>query len=280
MDIEFPEDIKEQTEIATILSKVDEAIEATENSIKAAEKVKKGLMQNLLSGKLKPDGSVRKDEEFYIEEKFGKVPIGWEVARVKDYGFIQTGKTPPTAEPNVFSETVDISGSYMFVTPGDLGDNKYINTTERYVTEKGIKYSFKLPIDTVCIVCIGSTIGKIGIIKNEACSNQQLNALIPSDNNNGEFFYYMMLHRTSHFKEIAGINATPQINKSGFSKYKLLRPIDVEEQKKIALSISSLDIKIEDKLIKIKSLIRLKKSLMQNLLTGKVRVDVLKLEKV
>jgi hypothetical protein len=54
----------------------------------------------------------------------------------------------------------------------------------------------------------------------------------------------------------------------------------LKNKKKIALSISSLDIKIEDKLIKIKSLIRLKKSLMQNLLTGKVRVDVLKLEKV
>jgi type I restriction enzyme S subunit len=84
MDIEFPVDINEQTAIASILSKVDEAIEATENSIKAAEKVKKALMQNLLSGKLKPDGSLRKEEDFYIDEKFGKVPIGWNLIPVGD----------------------------------------------------------------------------------------------------------------------------------------------------------------------------------------------------
>ena len=49
----------EQIAIATILSKVDEAIAATQTSIKAAEKLKKALMQNLLTGKLKPDGSWR-----------------------------------------------------------------------------------------------------------------------------------------------------------------------------------------------------------------------------
>ena len=49
-----------------------------------AEKVKKALMQNLLSGKLKPDGSARTEEEFYIDEKFGKVPIGWIYDKVKN----------------------------------------------------------------------------------------------------------------------------------------------------------------------------------------------------
>lgn len=52
----------EQTAIATILSKVDEAIEATQNSIKAAEKLKKALIQNLLTGKLKPDGTWRRKD--------------------------------------------------------------------------------------------------------------------------------------------------------------------------------------------------------------------------
>ncbi|MCA6440461.1 MAG: restriction endonuclease subunit S [Chitinophagaceae bacterium] len=95
--------VEEQKAIATILSKVDEAIKATENSIKAAEKLKKSLMQNLLTGKLKPDGTWRKEDEFYKDEKFGNVPVGWVVDRVKDFGQIQTGKTPPTAEPEVFA---------------------------------------------------------------------------------------------------------------------------------------------------------------------------------
>ncbi len=262
----------EQTAIATILSKVDEAIEATTQSIKAAEKLKKALMQNLLSGKLKPDGTWRREDEFDEDEKFGKVPKEWEVARVKDYGFVQTGKTPPTAEPNVFSENKD-ELQFPFITPGDLGELKYISSSDRYVTTKGIGYSYKIPIGAICVVCIGSTIGKIGIATMESCTNQQINTLIPNEDNSGEFFYYMMEFRKNHFKEIAGINATPQINRSDFNKYKMLRPKDKIEQEKIALKLTSIDEDILKRINKIKSLERLKKSLMQHLLTGKKRLS-------
>lgn len=274
----FKPEIHEQKAIATILSKVDEAIKATENSIKAAEKLKKSLMQNLLTGKLKTDGTWRQEDEFYKDEKFGNVPVGWVVARVKDFGQIQTGKTPPTAEPEVFAENSNQANFFMFITPGDLGDNKYIEKSERYVTAKGLGYSYKLPENSVCLVCIGSTIGKIGINTKEACTNQQINTIIPNADNSGEFFYYMMLYRSTHFKEIAGINATPQINKSGLSKYKLLRPTSFIEQSEIAELIAKTDKNIASKKSKINTLFRLKKSLMQNLLSGKVRVDLSKID--
>ena len=70
MDIVYPNKA-EQTAIANILSKVDEAIVSVQNSIAAAERLKKSLMQNLLTGKMKPDGTFRTPEEFYIDEKFG-----------------------------------------------------------------------------------------------------------------------------------------------------------------------------------------------------------------
>ena len=82
----------EQTAIANILSKVDEAIASVQNNIAAAERLKKSLMQNLLTGKMKPDGTFRTPEEFYIDEKFGKVPVGWEVKKLKDIANIQRGK--------------------------------------------------------------------------------------------------------------------------------------------------------------------------------------------
>ena len=269
----------EQKAIAGIISKVDEAIEAVENSIKAAERLKKSLMQNLLTGKIKPNGTWRSENDFYMDEKFGKVPVGWDVSKVKDFGEVHTGKTPPTAESNVFSENAT-DPRYPFITPGDLGENKHIFTAERYVTEKGILYSHKLPIGTVCVVCIGSTIGKIGIADTEICTNQQINSLVPNKDNCGEFFYYMMLHRTLHFKEIAGVNATPQINKSDFKKYKLLRPKNRLDQEQIAEKISVLDGGVLKNKNKIQFLKNLKKALMQNLLTGRVRVDVEKINKL
>lgn len=166
----LPSSKEEKTAVANILSKVDEAIVSVQNSIDAAERLKKSLMQNLLTGKMKPDGTFRTPDEFYIDEKFGKVPTGWEVKRIKDFGEIQTGKTPPTDEPEVFS---DKENGFMFITPGDLDVAKYIEETERYVSEKGIRYSYVLPKGSVCEVCIGSTIGKIGITTAKCCSNHK-----------------------------------------------------------------------------------------------------------
>lgn len=267
----MPLNLDEQKGIAKLFTKVDEAIASVQNSIAAAEQLKKSLMQNLLTGKMKPDGTFRTPDEFYIDEKFGKVPVGWEVKRIKDFGEVQTGKTPPTDEPEVFS---DKENGFMFVTPGDLDVAKYIEETERYVSEKGIRYSYVLPKGTVCEVCIGSTIGKIGITTATCCSNQQITSVIVNNEHDAEYLYYAMLSRREHFKSVAGINATPQINKSGYSKYRVLCPKDKLEQIAIAKRISSVDKSINEQDQKIKSLKRLKKSLMQNLLTGKVVIDI------
>ena len=263
----LPPSEKDKRAVANILSKVDEAIASVQNSIAAAERLKKSLMQNLLTGKMKPDGTFRTPEEFYFDEKFGKVPVGWEVKRIKDFGEVQTGKTPPTDEPEVFS---DEDNGFMFITPGDLDVAKYIEHTERYVSEKGMRYSYVLPKDTVCEVCIGSTIGKIGITTTGCCSNQQITSVIVNNEHNAEYLYYAMLSRREHFKSVAGTNATPQINKSGYSKYRVICPKDKQEQIVIAKRISSVDKSINEQEQRIKCLERLKKSLMQNLLTGKI----------
>ena len=265
----MPLNLDEQKEIAKLFTKVDEAIASVQNSIAAAERLKKSLMQNLLTGKMKPDGTFRTPDEFYIDEKFGKVPVGWDVKRIKDFGEIQTGKTPPTDEPEVFS---DKENGFMFITPGDLDVAKYIEETERYVSEKGIRYSYVLPKGSVCEVCIGSTIGKIGITTAKCCSNQQITSVIVNNEHDAEYLYYAMLSRREHFKSVAGINATPQINKSGYSKYRVLCPKDKLEQISIAKGISSVDKSINEQEQKIKSLEQLKKSLMQNLLTGIIQL--------
>lgn len=266
--IRFPEK-SEQSAIAAILSKIDEAIASVQASISAAERLKKSLMQNLLTGRMKPDGTLRTEDEFYVDEKFGKVPKGWKVKKVKDFGEVITGKTPPTEKPDVFS---DKEHGFMFVTPGDVDTAKYIEQTERYVSEKGIKYSYTLSQNAVCVICIGSTIGKIGITTKECCTNQQITSVIVNDDNDAEFFYYAMSARKDHFKSVAGINATPQINKSEYSKYRILCPISKDDQLAIAQKLSAIDTEINKKQNKIATLERLKKSLMQNLLTGRVRV--------
>ena len=89
LKVSYPESFSAQTAIANILSKVDEAIASVQGSIDAAERLKKSLMQNLLTGRMKPDGTLRKEDEFYVDEKFGKVPMGWEVKAIGDKSVCQ-----------------------------------------------------------------------------------------------------------------------------------------------------------------------------------------------
>lgn len=227
--------------------------DALPHDFKRAEAIELGNKYNLstrsvdnllkeLTGKMKPNGTWRNDNEFYMDEKFGKVPVNWVIDRIKSFGEVVTGKTPPTDNQDNFSNSI----GYMFITPGDIGEGIFINKAERYLSSSGIKYSYKIPANSVSFVSIGSTIGKVAITTEDSCSNQQINT-------------------------IAGTTATPQINKSDLSKIKIAKPATYDTQKMIGEKIFFVDNQKTLKYLKIQKLEKLKKSLMKKLLTGQVR---------
>ena len=257
----------EQAAIARVLDAVETLVERAKASIGKAERLQKGLMQQLLTGRLKPDGTLRREDEFQAT-KIGWLPKEWTVARVKEFGEVSTGKTPPTANEANFG------GDYQFITPGDMGETKWIRKSERSLSALGSEHAGVLTANTVCVVCIGATIGKIGITVRPACTNQQINSVACSDKHFPEYLYYALRHRSQHLLAIAGVNATPQLNKSDFSKYRLPMPATPDEEKAIGAKLAAFDDLLDAKHAKIAALQRLKKSLMQNLLTGHIRLSV------
>jgi type I restriction enzyme S subunit len=257
----------EQTAIANVLNAVECAVSNAKAVIAKAERLQKGLMQQLLTGRLKPDGTPRQPNEFQ-ETKLGLLPKTWTAARVKDFGEVSTGKTPPTANEANFG------GDFQFITPGDLGATKWLRQTERSLSAPGAEFAGVLPANTVCVVCIGATIGKVGLAVRPACTNQQINSVVCSSNHSPEYLYYTIRHRAPHLLAIAGVNATPQLNKSEFSKYRLPMPATPEEEAEIGSRLAVFDEVVEAKTQKIAALQQLKKSLMQNLLTGRIRLTV------
>jgi type I restriction enzyme S subunit len=267
---EFPKPPKpEQTAIANILSKVDEAIEITEKSIKAAEKVKKAFMQNLLTGKLKPDGSVRNDEEFYIDEKFGKVPKGWLVSKLKDLSDeIIMGQSPSSESYN------DTEKGLPFVQGNADFKNKKINI--RTYTNDPKKISLKNDILLTVRAPVGdiykNTLEKIAI-------GRGISAISIIDKSLNSFVSYLLKWDKKQFLKLEQGTTFTEIGKREVRNLLFIVPQNSER----ALIVSKLDLltnEIEQKQTKIKTLLRLKKSLMQNLLTGKVRVNISKLERV
>jgi type I restriction enzyme S subunit len=194
-----------------------------------------------------------------------EIPSDWEIKKVGDFGKVYTGNTPLT------SEVDNYDGDFLFVSPGDLSEAKYIFKTEKTLSEKGFSGSRKFSKGAVLFTCIGSTIGKSGIATVDLTANQQINAIVVNGDNSNEYLYYQLERNVNRIKLIAGEQAVPIINKSQFETIKLLRA-PLPEQKAIAQVLSKSDAAIHttEKLIAQKEL--RKKWLMQQLLTGKKRL--------
>lgn len=278
----FKPEKTEQKAIATILSKVDAAIRATENSIKAAEKLKRGLMQNLFTGKLKVDGSWRKADEFYKDEKFGNVPLGWVVKKGnKITDKITKGQSPKWQGFEYQTEGV------LFVTSENVLDGFIDVSSPKYLPiefNDKIKNS-QLQKGDILINIVGASIGRCAVYELDvefANTNQAVCVFRPNRENDSDFIaYYIQLEQTQQ-RLLGNSVETARANLSlgDFRKFKFIIPETKDEQCLISAKVKEIDSIYISKHKKIKTLQRLRKSLMQNLLTGKVRVDVNKIEQV
>ncbi len=250
--------LPEQKKIAEILLTVDKAIEKVDEAIEKTERLKKGLMQELLT-----KGIGHKE---FKDTEIGRIPKEWKVVEIREIGDVFTGKTPPTSK-NIYWD-----GNIPFITPEDITEEKYVYKTNRYVTREGAKHSGRiLPPNTVIVVCIGSTVGKVAIISKESVTNQQINSIICNEGICNDYIYYAISFRSVMLKNFSGVAAVPIIKKSLFEKFKIPVPKKFKEQQKIAEILSTVDKRLELLRNKKEKLERIKKGLMNDLLTGKRR---------
>lgn len=271
---------KEQKAIATILTKVDEAIKATENSIKAAEKLKKSLMQNLLIGKLKPDGTWRKEDEFYKDEKFGNVPVGWRFVRLRD-----VCKCPGEYGANASAiEYLPNCPRYIRIT--DIDDFGNLIEDGKVGIEPEKVKGYILKDNDFLFARTGDTVGKSLLYKESMGLAAYAGYLIKFSFDLNLIYpeYFNLIAKSDFFEAfktaMKRVGAKPNINSREYGTFKFILPSEVNDQIEIYEKVKPIDKAVFDKTMKINKLQRLKKSLMQNLLTGKVRVDLNKIEKL
>lgn len=195
--------------------------------------------------------------------KIGKIPADWKIEELKNISEIITGSTPKTNRNEFWN------GDYMFVTPSDINGNKYMSSTERYVTEEALKISRAIPENSIMVTCIAS-IGKMAISKEKCMTNQQINSIIPINSCDSQYLYYYLLKNKPMLELLASQTTVPIINKSTFSKIKIMVP-PLKEQQKIAEILSTVDEQIEQTDQLIEKTKELKKGLMQQLLIKGIR---------
>ncbi|MGZ4978529.1 MAG: restriction endonuclease subunit S [Methylobacter sp.] len=285
LTIAVPES-EEQKAISGLLFKVDEAIAAVENSIKAAERLKKSLMQNLLTGKLKPDGNRRNNEELMIT-KYGMACKSWKYCQIKDLikeGYIlqvqdgNHGEVHPTKDDFVndgipFVMASDIASGFVDTEhckkiPITIADKLRIG----FAKDGDVLLSHKASIG---YTCIAKDVNPYFVLTPQVtyyrCDSSKL---MPE--------YLLYFFQQYNFQNILEGNAKQSTrNYIGITNQKKLwiyLPETVEEQAQVIKPLAKIDSCLKIKRSKIVALKNLKKSLMQNLLTGKKRINLSRFE--
>lgn len=175
--------------------------------------------------------------------------------KLKDIGTIVTGNTP-SKKNNEYYESNDI----LFVKPSDIEENYItsIEKSEEYISEKAREKARILPEGAVLVTCIG-TIGKVGILKQEATCNQQINAIIPNDKVISKYLAYLIQSRQKILQLKANAPVVPIINKTDFSEIEI-NICDIEQQKQIVRHLDLLKSIIDKRKVQIDELQNIVKS--------------------
>ena len=180
----------------------------------------------------------------------------WQYKKLGEVGKIITGNTPSTKNSENYS-----SEDFCFIKPSDIDLNgiTYINNSEFHVSKKAFENSRKLPISSVLITCIG-IIGKVAILQIPAICNQQINAIIPSEDISSKFIAYSILGIRTYLNKIANAPVVPIINKKVFSEIKIPVP-PLSEQERIVAELDLLSGVIEKQKQQLKELDTLAQSI-------------------
>ena len=162
------------------------------------------------------------------------LPQHWEWKTLGEIGDIITGSTPSKNNPKFYGN------DYPLFKPSDLGSGNTIKASDN-LSKLGFESARKLPKNTLLVVCIGASIGKIGLSGIIGSCNQQINAIIPSPNVLSKYLFFVC--HSKYFQSILKKNASqttlPIINKTEFSKLEIPLPKDIKEQEQIAKHLDS-----------------------------------------
>ena len=259
--------LREQQKIADILSKVDEQIDLTEKIIDKTEELKKGLMQNLLT---KGVGHTE-----FKETELGMIPKEWEIIKTEKQIELSTGfafKSSEYSENNIDHKLLRGAN----ITRGKLRWKKEITKFWEYTPDFE---NFLLEENDIVIGMDGSLVGRNSAIITKKdlplLLVQRVARLKTKDGLNPKYlFYHIDNGRFIKYVDTVKTNTgIPHISGKNIQNYKITFP-PIGEQNRIASILSKVDEHIQDNKKELKHLQEVKKGLMQDLLTGKVRVSV------
>ncbi len=248
--------LPEQKKIASILTSVDEVIENTRAQINKLKSLKKAIMQDLLT---KGIGHTK-----FKNSELGRIPESWNIRRFSDIASNRTTRFIP--EPRM-TETLYLGLEHLASEARSIkkfgNSSEIISAKTKFLKEDTLFGKLRPYLHKVAFPdCVG------------ICSTDIL-VITPSKTTNPVFLYYICSSDKFVANAVEGSagNIMPRTSWKDLATFSALTP-PLLEQKKIASILTSVDEVTENTGAQVNKLQSLKKALMQDLLTGKVRVAV------
>jgi type I restriction enzyme S subunit len=265
--------LPEQRKIASVLYAVDQAIQKTEAIIEQAKRVRRGVIQDIFRVGLDKNKNLRRPEEnpeHFRESRHGRTPKSWEIqpldALVPEsapitYGIVKPGDHHPGGVPVV---------KVKDIVEGEIKEEELLHTDPE-IHQKYDRAELK---EGDLLFSIRGTVGRMAFVPTqlEGGNITQDTARIRPDNVDSTYLRYYLetdIART-YFKRHKIGQAVQGINLEALREAPVLLP-PRKEQEMIVSVIKSYSDLIQKELAGLTELRRLKKGLMQDLLTGEVR---------
>ncbi len=167
----------------------------------------------------------------------------WKECTIADLGMIFGGATPSTKNPENYD-----GGMIPWITPKDLSgySDRYISRGERNITEKGLKgCSTQLMPRHSVLFTSRAPIGYIAIADNEVCTNQGFKSVVPNEQTDYLFLYYLLKFNKEKIEGLGSGTTFKEVSGSTMRGITVKVPKSIDAQRAIGRYLDSIDTKIE-----------------------------------
>lgn len=248
----------EQEKIVQSLNKIQLLMTSETKVVNKIKLVKNGCLSKMFPQK----------DDTVPEMRLPGFTEAWEQRKLGELAEIVGGGTPSTSMGSYWDGDID------WYAPAEIGEQIYLESSQRKITEKGLnKSSAKiLPIGTVLFTSRAG-IGKTAILLKEGCTNQGFQSIVPNKEKLDSYFIFTRSEELKRYGETVGAGSTfVEVSGKQMADMELMMPKTTLEQQQIGEYFSKLDHLITLHQCKCDKYSNIKKGMMSDLLTGKIRL--------
>lgn len=164
----------------------------------------------------------------------------WRQGTIADCSLLSTGTTPPSHREEYFG------GKIQWYTPGDLGFDKKLSRSSRTITELAVRDNKArlFEPETILLVAIGGSLGKVGLTTETCSSNQQITGIKFIPEVNAEFGFWWLRSRYHELRNAAPEATLPILNQKRLGAISFSYP-PLDEQRRIVAYLDGLQAQVD-----------------------------------